>query len=77
MVIGRLIMGLVFGLKYGKAARVQHFTLRQVLHRKKRTPWNYAKFLDFAADRRLMKKSVGAISSSIECYWNILRGRLT
>jgi hypothetical protein len=59
MIVDGWILGLIFGLKYGEAARVQHFTLRQILHRKNRMPWNYAKFLDFAADRLLMKKIGG------------------
>jgi hypothetical protein len=54
------ILGLIFGLKYGEAARIQHFILRQILHRKNRMPWNYAKFLDFAADRLLLKKIGGS-----------------
>ena len=58
-VIGGLIFGLIFGLKYGGAASTEHFTLRQILYRKGRIPWNYAKFLDFAADRLLIKKVGG------------------
>ncbi len=53
------VLGLIFGLRYGGAACIQHFTLRQVLHKKGRIPWNYAKFLDFASDRLLMKKIGG------------------
>lgn len=53
------ILGLIFGLKYGGAACIQHFTLRQIICQKGRIPWNYAKFLDFAADRLLMKKVGG------------------
>jgi hypothetical protein len=54
-----LISGLVVGLKYGGVACIQHFTLRQMLCQKGRIPWNYAKFLDFASDRLLMKKVGG------------------
>nr|WP_277879051.1 NACHT domain-containing protein [Leptolyngbya sp. FACHB-711] len=54
-----LILGLVFGLKYGGIACIQHLTLRQLLHEKGRIPQNYAKFLDFASDRLLMKKIGG------------------
>ncbi|MEH2095405.1 NACHT domain-containing protein [Nostoc sp.] len=53
------IYGLIAGLKYGGTACIQHFTLRQMLHKKNRIPWNYAKFLDFASDRLLMKKVGG------------------
>ena len=51
--------GLIVGLVCGGAACIQHFTLRQMLYQKKRIPWNYAKFLDFASDRLLMKKVGG------------------
>lgn len=54
-----LTVGLFFGLKYGGAACIQHFALRQRLHQKGRIPWNYAKFLNFASDRLLMKKVGG------------------
>ena len=54
-----LIAGLVLGLKYGGVACIQHFNLRQMLHQKGCIPWNYAKFLDFASDRLLMKKVGG------------------
>jgi hypothetical protein len=54
-----LIFGLFFGLKYGGAACIQHLTLRQILYRKGRIPWNYAKFLNFASDRLLMKRVGG------------------
>jgi NACHT domain len=58
-ILGGLIGGLIGGLKYGGAAVIQHFTLRQILYQKGRIPWNYAKFLDFASDRLLMKKIGG------------------
>jgi hypothetical protein len=51
--------GVIVGLKYGGAACIKHFTLRQMLHKKGRIPWNYAKFLDFASERLLMKKIGG------------------
>nr|WP_277879171.1 NACHT domain-containing protein [Leptolyngbya sp. FACHB-711] len=57
--IGGLIFVLLFGLKYGGVACIQHFILRQMLYQKGRIPWNYAKFLDFASDRLLMKKIGG------------------
>ncbi|MEH2082161.1 MAG: NACHT domain-containing protein [Nostoc sp.] len=53
------VMGLVLGMIYGGAACIKHFTLRQMLYLKGRIPWNYAKFLDFASDRLLMKKIGG------------------
>ncbi|MBD3886210.1 NACHT domain-containing protein [Phormidium tenue FACHB-886] len=59
VLIGVLFFGLISGLKYGGAACIQHFTLRQILHKKGRIPWDYARFLDFASDRLLMKKVGG------------------
>lgn len=53
------IGGLISGLKYGGAACVQHFILRLMMYQKGYIPWNYAKFLDFASDRLLMKKVGG------------------
>ena len=76
--ISGLLLGLssgpMSGLKYGGAALIQHFTLRHMLYQKGHIPWNYAKFLDFASDRLLMKKSGVAMSSSTGCYWSILLG---
>lgn len=54
-----LIGGLIAGLRYGGVVCIQHFTLRRILYQKGRIPWNYAKFLDFASDRLLMKKIGG------------------
>ena len=54
-----LISALFFGLKYGGVACIQHFTLRQMLHKKGRIPWNYAHFLDYATDRLFLQKVGG------------------
>jgi hypothetical protein len=54
-----LISGLIVGLQYGGAACIQHFNLRLILYRADRIPWNYARFLDFASDRLLLKKVGG------------------
>jgi DNA replication protein DnaC len=51
--------GLSMGLLYGGGACIQHFILRWMLYQKNRIPWNYAKFLDFASERQLMKKVGG------------------
>jgi Cdc6-like AAA superfamily ATPase len=53
------IGGLISGLKYGGAACVQHFILRLMMYQKGYIPWNYAKLLDLASDRLLMKKVGG------------------
>jgi hypothetical protein len=54
-----VFIGLILAMRFGGAACIQHFTLRQMLYKKGRIPWNYAKFLDFASDRLLMKKIGG------------------
>ncbi|MGK7949121.1 MAG: NACHT domain-containing NTPase [Xenococcaceae cyanobacterium] len=54
-----LIGGLSGGLLHGGVTCIQHFNLRRILYRKGRIPWNYAKFLDYASERLLMKKVGG------------------
>ena len=54
-----LISGLITGYKNGGITCIQHFNLRQILHRKVCIPWNYARFLDYATELRLMKKVGG------------------
>ena len=54
-----LISGLITGYKNGGITCIQHFNLRQILHRKGCIPWNYARFLDYATELRLMKKVGG------------------
>ena len=51
--------GVIGGLINGGNTCIQHFNLRQILHRKGRIPWNYARFLDYATEHRLMKKVGG------------------
>ncbi len=51
-----LILGLLFG---GGIACIQHFSLRLILWIKGFMPRNYARFLDYASDRLLMKKVGG------------------
>jgi len=66
LILGTII-GLILGLKYGGVACIQHYNLRQMLHQKGRMPQNYARFLDFASDRLLMKKSGVAMSFFTGC----------
>jgi hypothetical protein len=54
-----LSFGLIGGLNYGGAACIRHFNLRLIFYRADRIPWNYARFLDFASDRLLLKKVGG------------------
>ena len=54
-----LSFALIFALIFGGITCIKHFNLRRILHRKGRIPWNYARFLDYASDRLLMKKVGG------------------
>ncbi len=54
-----LIGGLILWIRNGGTTCIQHFNLRRILYRKGRIPWNYARFLDYASERLLMKKVGG------------------
>ena len=54
-----LSVGLIGGLLNGGTTCIQHFNLRRILFCKGRIPWNYARFLDYASERLLMKKVGG------------------
>lgn len=54
-----LAIGQLLGLNNGGATCIQHLNLRRILYRKGRIPWNYARFLDYASERLLMKKVGG------------------
>ena len=58
LVLG-LDVGLGIGLNRGLGAFVQHFALRFFLWRAGRLPWRYARFLDDAAERILLRKVGG------------------
>ena len=51
-----LNIGLIDG---GGKACIQHFTLRLILYCNGYIPWNYARFLDYAADRIFLQKVGG------------------
>jgi serine/threonine protein kinase len=53
------IPALAVGLYCGGAAYVQHFVLRFLLWCDRRIPFNYAHFLDYAAERILLRKVGG------------------
>jgi hypothetical protein len=57
--IGGLTAGLIGGLIYGGAACLRHFSLRLMLYRMGYIPWNYARFLDYAAERLFLQKVGG------------------
>jgi serine/threonine protein kinase len=54
-----LTAGLLVGLLTGGLAFIQHFILRFLLWRAGSIPWNYTRFLDYAADRILLRKVGG------------------
>ena len=54
-----MLLGPLFGLKYGGLAVISHFTLRFILYRNGDIPWNYVRFLDFATDRIFLRKVGG------------------
>lgn len=57
--IAWLTAGILIGLSYGGIACIQHFFLRFVLCCAKMAPWNYPRFLDYAARRILLRKTQG------------------
>ena len=62
--ISGLIVGLIVGALLafkvgGGSACTQHFTLHFILHRNGCIPWNYARFLDYATERILLRKVGG------------------
>ncbi|MEM7534590.1 MAG: hypothetical protein AAF639_20585 [Chloroflexota bacterium] len=58
LIIG-LIGGITGGLVIGLLTCLQHFTLRVLLRSHNLTPWNYAHFLDYAAERLFLRKVGG------------------
>ena len=57
--IGGLIGGLMGSLRNGGISCIQHLVLRRILYFQGCIPWNYAEFLDYATELRLMKKVGG------------------
>ena len=54
-----LIVGSAVGLEAGGRACLKHLVLRLMLVRNGSIPWNYVKFLDYAAERILLRKVGG------------------
>jgi hypothetical protein len=54
-----IFLGLISGLISGGIACIQHFTLRLILYFNNYIPWNYARFLDYAAERIFLQKVGG------------------
>jgi hypothetical protein len=51
--------GLISGLRGGGIACIEHFALRLLLWNAGCSPWNYPRFLDYAAERILLRKVGG------------------
>jgi hypothetical protein len=58
LVIGVLI-GLISGLRNGGIACLEHLALRLLLWKSGSMPWNCGRFLDYAAERILLRKVGG------------------
>jgi hypothetical protein len=58
IVVGVLV-GLIGGLGFGGMAFIKHFLLCFILYRNGDIPWNYVRFLDYAADRIFLRKVGG------------------
>ena len=52
-------IGFMTGVSYGGLACIQHYVLRGLLVRYDNAPWNYARFLDYCADRIFLRKVGG------------------
>jgi hypothetical protein len=57
--VGGIRYGLISGLVYGGVACIQHIVLRLLLGRARSVPWNYSHFLDYTAERILIRKVGG------------------
>ncbi len=59
-IAGGLVGGLIFGLPFGGGeAVIKHLIIRLFLWRNDNAPWNYARFLDYCVNARLMRKVGG------------------
>ena len=58
LIIG-ISTGLISGLRGGGIACLEHLALRLLLWESKSIPWNYPRFLDYAAERILLRKVGG------------------
>jgi hypothetical protein len=54
-----LLFVLPIGLLFGGFAFIQHYVLRFIIYRNGHIPWNYARFLDYAAERIFLRKVGG------------------
>jgi hypothetical protein len=54
-----LVLGAAASLALGGMAVIKHAILRLILYRSGHIPWNYSRFLDYAAERVLLRKVGG------------------
>ncbi|NCT62259.1 MAG: NACHT domain-containing protein [Microcystis aeruginosa G13-01] len=59
MFLGLLVGGIAYGLPYGGMACIQHLFLRLTLWRNGTIPWNFARFLNYCVERRLLLRVGG------------------
>jgi hypothetical protein len=64
--------GVFFGIYVGGLACIQHFVLRSLLKQSGATPWNYAKFLNYATELGLLEREGGRyrfLNDSVQEYF--------
>ena len=54
-----LVLAMVISLLTGGEDWIQHLALRLILWLRRKIPWDYARFLNYAAERRLLQKTGG------------------
>ncbi|MGF1934821.1 MAG: NACHT domain-containing protein [Nostoc sp. ChiQUE02] len=54
-----IFIAIIFGIFFGGIACIQHFAMRLILWHNRSIPWNYAHFLSYAAERRLIQQVGG------------------
>jgi len=54
-----LLFGVFVGLSFGGLSVIEHYFLRVILYRSGYIPWNYSRFLDYAAERIFLRKVGG------------------
>jgi len=59
IVLSAIIVGALFGFTQAGMAGIQHFTLRFILWCNGYIPWNYARFLDYATERKFLQRVGG------------------
>lgn len=68
-VVAGFPMAFMAGFYFGGAAYIKHIVLRLILSLKGDIPWNLAHFLDYAAERALLRKIGGGY---IFIHWTLL-----